>query len=43
MINPDGVTILNNIEVDSQIAKLLVELSKSQDSELEMVLQVLLY
>ena len=30
----DGATILDQMEVDNQIAKLLVELSRSQDHEI---------
>lgn len=30
----DGATIMNNMELEHQIAKLLVELSKSQDDEI---------
>ena len=30
----DGATILSNMEVEHQIAKLLVQLSKSQDDEI---------
>ncbi|KAJ3152404.1 T-complex protein 1 subunit epsilon [Geranomyces michiganensis] len=33
-ITNDGATILNQMEVDHQIAKLLVQLSKSQDDEI---------
>ena len=33
-ITNDGATILSQIELDNQIAKLLVELSKSQDDEI---------
>eukprot|EP00741_Cyanophora_paradoxa_P002268 tig00000571_g2200.t1 len=33
-ITNDGATILDNMEVQNQIAKLLVELSKSQDAEI---------
>ncbi|CAO1618215.1 unnamed protein product [Sympodiomycopsis kandeliae] len=33
-VTNDGATIMNNMELDHQIAKLLVELSKSQDDEI---------
>ena len=33
-VTNDGATILGQMEVDHQIAKLLVELSKSQDDEI---------
>lgn len=33
-ITNDGATILSNMEVDNEIAKLLVELSRSQDDEI---------
>ena len=34
VITNDGATILNHMDVEHQIAKLLVELSKSQDDEI---------
>ncbi|PVZ99676.1 hypothetical protein BB558_004319 [Smittium angustum] len=34
IITNDGATILQNMQVDNQIAKLLVDLSKSQDEEI---------
>ena len=33
-VTNDGATILQNLEVDHQIAKLLVELSQAQDDEI---------
>lgn len=33
-VTNDGATILDNMDVEHQIAKLLVELSKSQDDEI---------
>lgn len=33
-VTNDGATILNMMDVDHQIAKLMVELSKSQDDEI---------
>lgn len=33
-VTNDGATILNQMEVEHQIAKLLVQLSKSQDDEI---------
>ena len=33
-VTNDGATILDNLEVEHQIAKLLVELSKAQDDEI---------
>jgi T-complex protein 1 subunit epsilon len=33
-VTNDGATILDQMEVDHQIAKLLVQLSKSQDDEI---------
>jgi len=33
-VTNDGATILEKMEVDHQIGKLLVELSKSQDDEI---------
>lgn len=33
-VTNDGATILGQMEVDHQIAKLLVQLSKSQDDEI---------
>ncbi len=33
-ITNDGATILDKMEVDHQVAKLLVDLSKSQDNEI---------
>lgn len=33
-VTNDGATIMNNMELDHQVAKLLVELSKSQDDEI---------
>lgn len=34
LITNDGATIMSQIEVDNQVAKLLVQLSKSQDAEI---------
>ncbi len=39
-VTNDGATIMNNMELDHQIAKLLVELSKSQMTRLETALPV---
>ncbi len=33
-VTNDGATILDNMHVDNQIAKLMVQLSKSQDEEI---------
>lgn len=33
-VTNDGATIMNNMELDNQIAKLMVQLSKSQDDEI---------
>src|SRR4051794_25444548 len=33
-VTNDGATILDQMEVDNQIAKLMVQLSKSQDNEI---------
>lgn len=33
-VTNDGATIMNNMELDHQVAKLLVQLSKSQDDEI---------
>lgn len=34
MVTNDGATILDNMDVEHQIAKLMVQLSKSQDDEI---------
>jgi len=36
VVSNDGATIMDQMEVSHQIAKLLVELSKSQDNEMEL-------
>ena len=43
LLQNDGATILSQMDLENQIAKLLVELSRSQDDEIEMVPLGLLY